>query len=341
MISFKKKIFYSTIILFFLLLISFLFLETSSRLYSFFYKKNYCAKSLSKDKYSSLPDRTLGYTPKPGKKVGCLKEKYTINSKGLRHYEDYIFDKSKFLIVGDSFGFGDEVSDDETLSHMLFKNHNIRTVNAAVYGYGLDQSLLRADRFLKEKKMDVLLIIAPGGWLRVNQSVRNGIKKPYYQKVSTENLELKIPNQEKFKKSLQTHFVEKSILVRFIVSRYRLKKFLQQNVTLKDMNAIDKSCLILKNFNTKAKKNNINFDLIFYRDATELYSFNSEIFKKTNKLLNCLKKNDINYFDTFKILKKHKNSKLYVKRLYGHPNKEANLLVSNEISNYLNRRLTK
>lgn len=316
-------------------------MEISSRVYSFYFKKNFCAKSLTLEKYSSIPDKKLGYIPKEGKKIGCEGENYTINYEGIRLYENYNFENSDFLIVGDSFGFGDEVSDNETLSYLLYKNHNIKTINAAVYGYGLDQSLLRAENFLTKKKIDVLLIIAPGGWSRVNESIRNGIKKPFYLKNENNKLDLMLPNQTKFDKSIKTHLFEKSKLIRFIASKYKLKKILQQNITLKDMDAIDKSCLILKNFNTKAKKNSINFDLIFYRDATELYSFNSENFKKTDQLLNCLKKNDINYFDTFEILNKHKNSKLYVKKLYGHPTKEANLLVSNEINNYLNRRLTK
>ena len=35
---------------------------------------------------------------------------------------------------------------------------------------------------------------------------------------------------------------------------------------------------------------------------------------------------------------KHKNLKLYVEKLYGHPNGMANLLVSKEIYNYINNK---
>ena len=152
----KKKIYYATIIFTFLIILLFIFLEISSRIYSFYLNKNYCAKFLTVKKYSSLPDKILGYKPKEGKKIGCRKENYMINSDGIRNYKGYKFENSNFLIVGDSFGFGDEVSDNETLSYFLSNKYNIRTVNAAVYGYGLDQSLLRAKRIIERKKMDVL-----------------------------------------------------------------------------------------------------------------------------------------------------------------------------------------
>lgn len=333
----KKKIYYSIIIFSFLIILSFIFLEISSRIYSFYVKKNYCAKFLTVKKYNSLPDKILGYKPKEGKKIGCEKENYTINSDGIREYKGYNFEKSNFLIVGDSFGFGDEVSDNETLSYFLFNKYNIRTVNAAVYGYGLDQSLLRAKRIIERKKMNVLLIIAPGGWSRTNLSVRNGIKKPYYKKNKNGQLNLILPNQEEFKKSIATHTLEKSKLIKKLVTVSGIRKYLSQEIYIADMDEIDKSCLILKNFNNEAKLNNYNFDLIFYRDAAEIYAEDRTRFIKSNKLLNCLKKNDINYLDTYKILNKNKNLKLYIKKLYGHPNGKANLLVSKEIYNYINK----
>ena len=332
----SKKIFFSFIIFLFLFIFLFIFIEISSRVYSFYFKKNFCAKSLTLEKYSSIPDKKLGYIPKEGKKIGCEKENYTINSEGIRLYENYNFENSDFLIVGDSFGFGDEVSDNETLSYLLYKNHNIKTINAAVYGYGLDQSLLRAENFLKKKKMDVLLIIAPGGWSRVNQSIRNGIKKPYYLKNEINKLELILPNQTKFNKSIKTHLVEKSIFIKFIVSKFRLKKLLEQNIYLYDMKDINKSCRIITNFNNSSILGGHSFHLIFYRDAQEIYKKNLGNYEKTNNLLKCLKKNKINYLDTYSVLNKNKNSKIYVKKLYGHPNLNANILVSKEINDYIN-----
>jgi len=334
----KKKIYYSIIIFSFLFILSFIFFEISSRVFAFYVNKNYCAKFLTVKKYNSLPDKILGYKPKEGKKVGCERENYTINSDGIREYKGYIFEKSNFLIVGDSFGFGDEVSDDETLSFFLFNNHNIRTVNAAVYGYGLDQSLLRAKRIIKKKKMDVLLIIAPGGWLRTNLSVRNGIKKPYYKKNSKDKLDLILPNQKEFKKSFITHALEKSKLIKHLVMKSGIRKYLSQDVYIEDMDIVEKSCLILKNFNNDAKLNNYKFHLIFYRDAGEVYANPRGNFKESNRFLNCLKKKGINFLDTYKILDKHKDSKLYVKKLYGHPNGKANLLVSKQIYNYINNK---
>ena len=49
------------------------------------------------------------------------------------------------LVVGDSYAHGDEVSDGETWAALLQPMTGRRTVNAGVSGYGLDQTVLRAE----------------------------------------------------------------------------------------------------------------------------------------------------------------------------------------------------
>lgn len=69
------------------------------------------------------------------------------NSKGFRGKKDYPYIKSKdklrILILGDSFTFGDEVSDDETYSHYLQEMlPHTEVINLGVHGYGHDQMLI-------------------------------------------------------------------------------------------------------------------------------------------------------------------------------------------------------
>lgn len=52
------------------------------------------------------------------------------------------------LAVGDSYTFGDEVSDWETWPAQLQKLSGRRVINGGVFGYGIDQAFLRARRLL-------------------------------------------------------------------------------------------------------------------------------------------------------------------------------------------------
>jgi hypothetical protein len=74
------------------------------------------------------------------------------NSKGLRGKEEYQYERSagkqRMVVLGDSFTFGEEVSDDETYSHDLQTSlPNTEILNLGVQGYGHDQMLM----YLKEE----------------------------------------------------------------------------------------------------------------------------------------------------------------------------------------------
>ena len=69
------------------------------------------------------------------------------NGLGFRGTRDFAYaktpGKTRILILGDSFTFGDDVSDDETYSYFL--EHllpNTEIMNVAVHGYGHDQMLI-------------------------------------------------------------------------------------------------------------------------------------------------------------------------------------------------------
>jgi GDSL-like lipase/acylhydrolase family protein len=85
------------------------------------------------------------------------------NSKGLRGKTEYEYQrtpgKQRIVVLGDSFTFGAEVSDDETYSHCLQSAlPNAEVLNLGVHGYGHDQMLL----YLKEEGIkyhpDVVLL---------------------------------------------------------------------------------------------------------------------------------------------------------------------------------------
>lgn len=69
------------------------------------------------------------------------------NSRGLRGRQDFPYErvpgKARVVMLGDSFTFGDEVSDDQTYVHHLEKMFpRAEFINLGVSGYGHDQILL-------------------------------------------------------------------------------------------------------------------------------------------------------------------------------------------------------
>lgn len=329
-----KQFIYSLVIILILFTLLFFFLEICARGYSLLVNGNLCAKSLNIKKYESQFDNELGYVPVPGKKIGCLGESYFINKNLFRDYPNFDEKKSNILIVGDSFGFGDEVSDNETISHYLKKNHNINTINAAVYGYGLDQAFLRANKLSDNFNFNnILLIIAPGGYSRTNVTERNGISKPHFIEIEEEKkLKLIKPKKGKFKYASRSRLVEKSLIFNFVANRINLTEIIvkekynkQDDVTI--------ACKITDYFNSHFKKKQKKLKVVFYRDASEVLLENSKNFKKTKRYLNCLKSKNVEFIDTLKILKKNLNRKLYVKNTFGHPTGIANKKVAEVISN--------
>jgi hypothetical protein len=94
-------------------------------------------------------DLSKGWIPKPNLKDVKAFDNKTLNtnSKGLRGKKDFPYTKDKeklrILILGDSFTFGDEVSDDETYASYLQEMlPHVEVINMGVHGYGHDQMLL-------------------------------------------------------------------------------------------------------------------------------------------------------------------------------------------------------
>ncbi len=94
-------------------------------------------------------DITKGWATKPDLENTVAFENKTLNtnSRGLRGKREFSFtpnpDRLRILILGDSFTFGDEVSDDETYSHYLQQLlPATEIINMGVHGYGHDQMLI-------------------------------------------------------------------------------------------------------------------------------------------------------------------------------------------------------
>jgi GDSL-like lipase/acylhydrolase family protein len=92
---------------------------------------------------------TRGWTLKPGLNHYPMARGKTLttNSKGIRNAAEVPYGRrsqgERILVLGDSFTFGEDVSDDETYSDALGRLlPEAEVLNFGVHGYGLDQMLL-------------------------------------------------------------------------------------------------------------------------------------------------------------------------------------------------------
>lgn len=93
--------------------------------------------------YSEL----LGWEPRPGARFTVAGAPTTIDAFGLRGQappRNPRAGRTRVLLLGDSVAFGYGVADDQTFAHLLDPDGaRFETVNLAVPGYGVDQSLRR------------------------------------------------------------------------------------------------------------------------------------------------------------------------------------------------------
>ena len=112
-------------------------------------------------------DPTLGYSPANGtfvnREPGRNGATITIH-EGIRLNPHFALTSvgDAILVVGGSFVFGNNVSDDETWPAILERRLSRRVVNGGVPGYGPNQSVMRAEQLLKSHAYSLLVLSLVG-----------------------------------------------------------------------------------------------------------------------------------------------------------------------------------
>ena len=108
------------------------------------------------DRGRYLQDDRLGYIPRPGFTSPWV----TIGADGLRRTGDLptAGTTGPILTVGDSFTFGEELSDHETWPAHLQKITGRPVLNGGVSGYGFDQIVLRAEALAAIYRPSVVVV---------------------------------------------------------------------------------------------------------------------------------------------------------------------------------------
>ena len=141
-------------------------------------------------------DPTKGWLPKPNlRDVSVFGNKIlNTNSRGIRGKTEYSYGKHennvRILLLGDSFTFGDEVSDNDTYAHYLQEMiPGAEIINMGVHGYGHDQMLILLEEEGVKYKPDIVLL----GFVPIDMS-RNLLQFRSYAKpkfvVTSGNLQL-------------------------------------------------------------------------------------------------------------------------------------------------------
>jgi len=111
--------------------------------------------------YPVAHDPLLGYVPKPGaeSRDNRWRAQVSIDAAGLRQNGGPRPAAARgVLAVGDSFTFGDQVSDHETWPAGLERELQVPVWNGGVFGYSFAQAVLRAEQLLPKLPADRLVL---------------------------------------------------------------------------------------------------------------------------------------------------------------------------------------
>jgi hypothetical protein len=256
-------------------------------------------------------------------------------------------DRCSILAVGDSFTFGDEVSDGESWPAYLEKELHCPVINAGVCAYGIDQAALRAKHFIELYKPKVLVFsIIMDDIFRTTQSIRQGLAKPYY---TIENDKLLFHEvTESLARSTKEYavrtegprpirdFLSNSHLLDDFMYRLapRFWRGLQNKYT--GQHPEELSCRILQELDKFTQERNIQFFLVFqhlkgFQDCGE--------FEESQKIVACLKGTKISIFDTGPALKivQDGDPKRYDGFFKAHMTAEGNKYTAKAIADHLRK----
>ena len=185
-------------------------------------------RTLFASAYPSRHDPLLGWVPREGKttRENVWGKTVTILPRSIRSNGPAgppPESAPPILAVGDSFTFGDQVSDHETWPALLAKRLDRRVVNGGVFGYGLDQSYLRAMLLTEMYRPGTLIVgLIPDDIDRCELSARQGAPKPYFDLAGGElvlkNMPVPEPMHEEHRNTLRA-FVSRSYLVHRLMMR--------------------------------------------------------------------------------------------------------------------------
>ncbi len=293
-------------------------------------------------------DPTLGWIPNAGIRIVNGKT-YSVNKDSTRlngTNRKFPTDKNQILAVGDSFTFGHNVSDSDAWPAQLENEIGRSVVNGGVFGYGLDQIILRSKSLYKEYEPEILLVsFITEDIFRCGQKVR-GWPKPYYT-ISQGKLSLVTDHIAAMPRNLELGLTQKylgySNLADVIFRRVAPNWWLSNSVVVVDSNNyvaaprqpdrnIDIACLLMSEL-AELKKGNTNIVVI----AQYIKSLNDAMHQSSRVVLDCANKLGLKTLDLFDPLNNIAKSRPEIFNSYysDHMTPQGNSFIAKEIKKYL------
>ncbi len=267
----------------------------------------------------SKPNSQLGFETKSNlDKIinykGWENVKLSTDAYGLRnsgHLDGKFNQRLKILTVGDSFTFGDQVSDHETWQYCLNNVQiNYLFLNGGVPGYGTAQSLLRGKILIKKIEPEYLLISTLVGhdFARDQLSYRTGFPMSPVSKKDGKLFHTKNINPDVIGSKFYKGKYKANILIKIIASSELIRKYfpqlarkeieyLQSNLFEKNINSPSKEEIIQWTINNSR---NLEIPVIWLLQYSA--TLNNAFLDERKNIINQLKFNKIPYIDSFNIL---------------------------------------
>jgi len=310
--------------------------------------RNYVSYNLSlfASAYPSDYHPLLGYVPKPGYRGNWWHTRITINSSSLRQNRTDETDHREYAIlaVGDSYTFGDEVSDEETWPAQLEKTTGLPVANGGVFGYGLDQIVLRAETLVPVVRPLQLVVSFMFDDIYRNSLVqRTGVEKPYFDVVNSELVLRNVPPSPNRPRIAQIGFLRAilgySYLADWSARRLRLSaRWYAGSFPAARINTDGPlvACLLMSRLKALEVRAGIKTLVVAqYEDP-----FSEEERRVTANLLECAQKADLATLDTReRLLAAYRETPSKFNKRYfgegGHMSAAGNLLVAQLITEWI------
>ena len=221
--------------------------------------------------------------------------------------------KPEILAFGDSFTFGDQVSNDQTWPACLQKKSGIGVVNAGVFGYGAAQALRRAKYELEINPYNVLIfsILVPHDFDRDRFDYRSGLPRPSLIKKDDGRIAWSLvpdPNKAGTKfsplpRSKLSIIYENSLIFSSIYDRlFPLYNFSGSDITSVHPEAAELEEIIEWTLTEFSKINNTKKILLLqYGDKLE----NEIVLKSRSNVMRVAQSLDLKVVDTYDAIKAH------------------------------------
>lgn len=281
-----------------------------------------------------VEDPLLGYEPRPGYAADGV----SFDDQGFRRTGEAPV-KDAVLAVGDSYTYGDEVTDSETWPAHLQRLMGRRVFNAGVSGYGIDQSVLRAEKLASGRSLSTIVVsFIADDVQRTEMSRLWGAQKPYFDIAGTMLVLRNVPvpprPDPRTTLSIWQRTLGYSFLVDFVLRRFNLlHNWFGDHIRVHDEGDGERiACLLtgrlaeLQRISGARVLLMAQYDPVVWQDP----KFAAEQRRITQGVLRCGQQAGLAVLDTFETLSKAPDPK----KLYGlwHMNDAGNALIAKQVA---------